>query len=100
MSDAVKWALAAAVVVSIIALILTLPFVKYITESNSEINTAVYVITDYCYDAFYYARGLINIFLTSFGAKLLSGIMIYLFSSWVIKLTIKTTVWVFHFIFK
>lgn len=100
MSDAVKWALAAAIVIALIAIVLTLPFVKYVTESNSAINEAVYVISEYCYDGFYYARGFINIFLTPFGSGLLSGIMVYLFTSWIVKLTIKITVWVFHFVFK
>ena len=98
MSDAVKWALLAAAAVLIIGMIVALPFVEFIDlQSFSESLTT---ITSIAGDAFYDARCLINNFLSSVGRRILSGILIWLFGKWAIKVGINVVVWVYHFIFK
>lgn len=100
MSDAVKWALAAAIVIGLIATIITFPFVSLLPESAIELGGYFSTLNDYAGNLFYQVRGLINMFLTSFGIKLLNVLIVYFFTSWIMKITVKITSWVFHFIFK
>lgn len=98
MSDVAKWALLVAGIVALIALIVALPFAKYIdaTEFGAALTSIVNVAGDFLTSA----RGLINNFLSSFGRGLLSGIIVWLFGKAVIPIVIKITAWVYHFIFK
>lgn len=98
MSDAVKWALLAAGIVIIIALIVSLPFMSGInlTEFASMINELVAIAGT----AFKAARGIINNFLTPFGRYILSGLLYYIFGKFFITIGIKISSWVYHFIFK
>ena len=98
MSDIVKWGLLAAGAVALIALIVSLPFVQYI--DIARLSSVVVSLVDIAGDAFIFGRGLINNFLTPFGRTVLSGIMFYLLSKWVLTLSIKISAWVYHFIFK
>ncbi|MBE6811096.1 MAG: hypothetical protein E7521_08600 [Ruminococcaceae bacterium] len=98
MSDAVKWALLATAAILIIALIVALPFVEFIdfASFSESLNT----IVNYAGNALYNARCLINNFLSPVGRLILSGILIWLFGKWALKVAINVVVWVYHFIFK
>lgn len=98
MSDIAKWALLIAGAVALIALIVALPFVKFIDlgEFGNAINNIVTVVGS----AFQNARGLLNNFLTPFGRGMVTGILVYLFGKWAITIGIKITAWIYHFIFK
>ena len=98
MSDAIKWGLLVAGALLVIGLIVALPFTNFIDLSalTNNINGLVY----YAGDSFRAARGFINNFFTPFGRTVLSGLMFYLVGRWIITMTIKLTVWVYHFIFK
>lgn len=98
MSDAVKWALLAAGIVALIALIMALPFVQFF--DTEELAAGLTDIVTIAGDAFRSARGLINCFLSPFGIALVSGLMVYWVGKWIITMGIKITVWVYHFIFK
>lgn len=98
MSDVAKWALLVAAAVAIIALIVALPFVKYI--DLGEFGYMLGELGTLCGGAFASARGLINCFLTPFGRTLLSGLLYYLFGKFIITIGIKVTAWAYHFIFK
>lgn len=98
MSNIVKWALLVAGAVAIIGMIMALPFASYL--NTTELGVAIGNIADICGGAFYNARGLLNLFLLPFGRTVLTGLIAYLFTSWIVKLGIKITVWIYHFIFK
>lgn len=98
MSDVAKWALLVAGAVAVIGLILALPFVEFIDAGEyANLVTSVVVVAG---NAFSFARGLINNFLTPFGRTALSGLLYWMFGKWVITIGIKVTVWAYHFIFK
>ena len=98
MSDAIKWALLAAAAIIIIGLIVALPIFDYIhiNQFTSALNSIVNIVGT----GFYNARALINNFLSPFGRNILSGILIWLFGKWALKISINIVVWVYHFIFK
>lgn len=98
MSDIAKWALLVAGAIMIVGLIIALPFMDFL-------NVGVYanminVFVDRVGGAFTFARGLINNFLTPWGATALTGLLFWMFGKWAIMVTIKIVVWVYHFIFK
>ena len=106
MSDAVKWALAASITLALLITVLTFPFVSLLPEGATELKNILDSlvanrddITSFGY-YLYQARGFLNMFLTSFGIKLLNVLIVYFFTSWILKITIKITSWIFHFIFK
>lgn len=98
MAEAIKWGLLVAGALLVIGLIVALPFTNFLDLSalTNGINTIVY----YAGDAFHSARGFINNFFSPFGRSVLTGLMFYLVGRWIITMTIKLTVWVYHFIFK
>lgn len=98
MSDIAKWALLIAGAVALIALIVALPFVKFIDVG--EFGNLLNNITDIVGGSFQWGRGLVNNFLTPFGRGLLTGVMAYLFGKFAITVGIKITAWIYHFIFK
>lgn len=98
MSNIIKWALLGAGAVLIIGLIMALPFVGFI--DFQEFGNGLTDIVEVCGDFFISARGLINSFLTPFGRGLLTGLLIWLFGKWAITVSIKTVVWVYHFVFR
>lgn len=98
MSDVAKWAILGALIVTLIIMILTLPFGQYLNVET--LKQSFTVIVNYSSSYLYSARAIINIFLPPVGRQMLSGLMLYLFFSWVIKLSIKIIAWVTHFIFK
>ena len=100
MSDAVKWALAAAIVIGLITIVLTFPFVSMLPESANQLKTNLDSISNSAGSFLYEARGFVNIFLGGFGMRLLNVLIVYFCTSWILKLTVKITIWVFNFIFK
>lgn len=98
MSDAIKWALLAAGVVVLIALIVALPFNSYL--DFGEVALAISDIVSICGSAFTFARGLINNFLSPFGRSCLTGLLVYLFGKYFITLGVKIVSWTYHFVFR
>lgn len=98
MSDVIKWALLAAGIVAILALILALPFVSYL--DFGKVTAGVNTIVTVCSDFFRIVRGLINNFFSPFGRGCLTGLLFYLFGKWAITAGIKVTTGLYHFIFK
>lgn len=98
MGDAVKWALLIAGLVLIIGLIAALPFVEFI--DFAAFADSLTSITNIAGNALYTARCAINNFLSPIGRGILSGILIWLFGKWALKVSINIIVWVYHFIFK
>lgn len=98
MSDAVKWALLVAGALIVIALIMTLPFVNFIDFDS--FSSAITSLVEVCGDALHTARGFINNFFSPFGRTVLTGLMFYLLCKWLITVSIKITIWIYHFIFK
>lgn len=98
MGEFVKWALLAAGIVALIALIIVLPVANFLNvqELSSAINSVVNVAADF----FQSARGLINSFTTPFGATIITGLIAWFFGKFFITLAIKLAAWVYHFIFK
>lgn len=98
MSDIVKWGLLVAGALAVIALIVALPVTGFIDVS--KVSEGIAGIVSICGSALHSARGFINNFLSPFGRSVLTGLMYYLLCRWLITLTIKFTIWVYHFIFK
>ena len=98
MSDAAKWALLAAALVILIALVVSLPFFAYI--NSSVFSSAVTVIVSTAEDYFRAARGTINVFFSSWGRGALTGLLVYWFGKWAFTVVIKLSTWVYHFVFK
>lgn len=98
MSDIAKWALLIAGALALIVLIVALPVAEYI--SPSEFGNQIGELVSKAGDFFRAGRGLINNFLTPFGATVLTGLMIWLFGKGFLTMGIKTTVWVYNWIFK
>ena len=98
MAEAVKWALLVAGALLVISLIAALPFTGFIDVSS--FSNGISSIVNFAGDALRSARGFINNFFSPFGRTVLTGLMLYLVGRWVITMTIKLTVWVYHFIFK
>lgn len=98
MADAVKWALLVAGFVIIIALILALPFAEFF--NLGEFSTLLAEFVELVGKFLTGARGLINNFFTPFGRKVISGLMIWFLGKWLITVSVKVVVWIYHFIFK
>lgn len=100
MSNIAKWAILVAGFLSLIAIILTFPFVRYLPEGVEEITNTVHSFVCNIQTYAYSARSLINLFLFGFARDMLSGCLMYLIFKKIITLGIKVTTWAFHFIFK
>ena len=98
MGDVVKWALLAAALAAIIALIVVLPFNEFL--DFGELSAAISNVVSIAGNAFAFGRGLINNLLLPFGRKVASGLMIWLIAKWALMIGIKTATWAAHFIFK
>ena len=98
MSDAVKWALLVASILTLLVAVFTLPFAQYI--DFGVIGYYTNNITGLIGECIAKARGLINYFFYPETRAVLSGLMFYLFFSKMLKLTIKISAWILHFIFK
>lgn len=98
MADVAKWALLVVGAVLIIALICALPFMDFVDAG--EFGSLISSLVDIAGEAFVFARGLINNFLTPFGRVALTGLLYWMFGKWAITVAIKIIIWVYHFIFK
>lgn len=98
MSDAIKWALLIAGAVIIVGLIVSLPFMEFMNVG--EFANLISGLVDIAGSSFAFARGLLNNFLTPFGRTALTGLLFWMFGKFAIMITIKITVWAYHFIFK
>ena len=98
MGDAIKWTLLVAGLVIIIGLIVALPFVEFIDFASFA--DSLTTITSIAGNALFSARCAINNFLSPVGRVILSGILIWLFGKWALKVSLNIIVWVYHFIFK
>lgn len=98
MSDIAKWAMLAATMAAIIALIVVLPFNEFL--NFGELSAALSNVVNIAGNAFTFGRALINNLFLPFGRKIASGLMIWLIAKWVLMIGIKTATWAAHFIFK
>lgn len=98
MSDIAKWGLLIAGALALIALILALPFAEYL--NTTELTTAITNVVIVAGNAFGTVRGILNNFFLPFGRNVLSGLLIYMFTKWILTIGIKITAWIYHFIFK
>ena len=98
MSDIAKWALLAAAIIAIIALIVAFPFMQYIDAA--KFSAAISTIINTAADGFRFARGLVNNFLSPWARGVFSGLLIWLLAKPILTYGIKVTVWVYHYIFK
>jgi hypothetical protein len=98
MSNIVKWALLAAGIVALIALVMALPVgdLSLIGNIGGYLNQLMTV----CGTAFNAARGLINFFLFEPVRPFLTGLLMWLFAKWAITIGVKITAWVYHFVFR
>ena len=98
MSDIVKWGILIAGIAVLIATILLLPFGSFldIPHLTEGISSIVQIASSALEDV----RAFINMWLHPWARTILSGLMIYLFASWVYKIGVKFTAWAFHWIFK
>lgn len=98
MSDAIKWTLLGTALVLLIGMIVLLPFNQFINAD--EFTNAINTIVSLCSNAFSFARGLINNFLSPFGRTVLTGLLVWLFGKKFLMVSIKIVSSVYHFIFK
>ena len=98
MSNIVKWALLAAGVIALIALIAALPVGDLSLIGN--VGTYLTQLVNVCADGLSSARGLINFFLFPPVRTFLSGILIWIFFKWALMIAINFVAWVYHFVFR
>lgn len=98
MGNAVKWALLAAGVVALIALIVAFPISQYIDTSvfKNAITSFAKVIENYITPA----RGFINFFLSDWAVTALSGLLIWILGKRFIFFAVKIAINIYHFIFR
>lgn len=98
MGDVVKWGLLVAGIVLLIAMIAELPFLEFM--NLDELTGAVASVVSICGNAFRFARGLINNFLTPFGRAAATGLIFWVICKPFIMQAIQYIVMVYHYIFK
>lgn len=98
MGDVVKWGLLVAGIVLLISLIAGLPFLEFM--NLGELTGAISSLVSLCGDAFKFARGLINNFLTPFGRTAATGLIFWVICKPFILQAIQYIVMVYHYIFK
>lgn len=98
MSDIAKWVLLALGGVTIITLILLLPFVDGINVSALTENLSK--ILSIASEHLIVARRLLNNFFTPTGRVILSSVIYYIFGKWFLTIGIKIISAAYHFIFR
>lgn len=98
MSDGIKWALLAASIITIIAVIFSLPLTNGL--NISELVNGLGGIVDIAGSAILTVRNFINNLLTPVGRNILTGVIGYIFFKWIYTQGIKITLTVYHWIFK
>lgn len=98
MGDVTKWVILAAVAVTVISLLVSLPIMVGI---DLEVYAAgIDTIVSIAGDALLFGRGLINNLLSDWARDMLSGLMIYLVAKWLCTYSIRVYTWVHHYLFK
>lgn len=98
MGEMAKWAILAAIIITIVSLCVAFPITQYM---NLGVYTeGIAVLVNYAGNAFIFARGLINNFLSPWGRAALTGLMIWLIGKWLLTYSLKVLVWVYHWLFK
>lgn len=98
MGDLAKWAILAAVVITIVSMCVAFPISQYI---KLDVYAAgISTIVNYTSEALMFGRGLINNFLSPWARSALSGLMIWLIAKWLLTYTLRITSVVYHWIFK
>lgn len=98
MGEMAKWAILAAIIITIISMCVAFPITQYM---NLGVYTeALADLVNYAGNAFIFARGLINNFLSPWARSALTGLMIWLIGKWLLTYTLKVLVWVYHWLFK
>lgn len=98
MGDVVKWGLLVAGVVLLISLVASLPFLDFM--NLDELTGAIASVVTICGNAFKFARGLLNNFLSPFGRVAATGLIYWVICKPFIMQAIQYLVWVYHYIFK
>ena len=98
MGDVVKWGLLVAGVVLLISLVASLPFLDFM--NLEELTGAIASVVTICGNAFKFARGLLNNFLSPFGRVAATGLIYWVICKPFIMQGIQYLVWVYHYIFK
>ena len=98
MGEVAKWAILAAVVITIISMCVAFPITQYI-KVDVYLNGITTVI-DVAGDALLFGRGLLNNFLSPWARTAVSGLMIWLIGKWLLTYTVRVTSIVYHWIFK
>lgn len=98
MGEVAKWAILAAILISIIGIVVAFPISSYI--DLGVYTSGIATIVTYAADGFRFARALINNFFSPWARTALSGLMIWLVGKWLLTYTVKIITWVYHFIFK
>lgn len=98
LGDVVKWGLLVAGIVLLIAMIAELPFLEFL--NLEELTSAVSSVVSLCGNAFMFARGLINNFLTPFGRVAATGLLYWVICKPFAMQAIQYLVWIYHYIFK
>lgn len=98
MSDAVKWGILAGVMVVMAGIIFVAPYgiaflVNNLSGAGAYVNQFISVMSD----AFYTARGLINIF---FPPAIFSALLLVSLTMFIVFINIKFASWIAHFIYK
>lgn len=98
MSNVVKWALLAAGIVALIALVALTPVADLSLLGN--IGGYLSQMLTVAGGAFNAARGLINYFLFEPVRPFLTGLLLWIFAKWAVTIAVKITAWVYHFVFR
>lgn len=98
MGDVVKWGLLVAGIILLISMIAGLPFLEFM--NLEEFTGAIASVVSICGDAFKFARGLINNFLTPFGRGAATGLIFWVICKPFVLQAIQYIVMVYHYIFK
>ncbi len=98
MADIAKWALLLAGLVAIIALIVTLPVFEAL--NMQELTNAIAGISSIASGALSSARGIINCFLTPAGRTILTILLGYMFTKFLLKWAIQIVAIAYKWIFK
>ena len=98
MSNVIKWGLLVAGIVLLISMVSALPFLDFM--NLGELSSAIASLVTVCGDAFKFARGLINNFLTPFGRGAATGLIFWVICKPFVMQAIQYIVMVYHYLFK
>ncbi len=97
MGDLVKWGLLIAGIVILVAMVLQLPI---FAVDLGAFGDGIAAILDVCGDALVFARSVVNLFLTDWGATILTGLLVWIFLRWLLIKNIGTIIAVYNYLFR